>query len=396
MKMLDAICAFVLTMGVLATVVTLIMEVGHRIFRVRKGNLISILKRLSTEIAVGPLKLDARRRWDFITKVLNNPTLRKGSLPESKVLLQAPGGVIRLPTALWPTKVFKTIPTGSDLGDKDWEALIEGLGRIHGLGGIYDKVTLEHVLRRLSEIPEVKFMVATATKIVEREMDRLARKFEEFSSAASASFKRRAQFWSSLVGILLALTFNIDAARIFQAYMADQKLSQTMVTQLSKKEKDAREITRTYEDLKNNAPETPEPSPEQLEKAQAALKQATDTLDAVSGLGVPIGYHYFPYCLLFGDGGEKCVQKKEKISWIQYFLWSVSIVFSGLLIGLGAPFWFDVAKRLAAVRTMFGGTPSDEMLYGGQETKGDPKTRRTIVSEVVTDALYEWEDGVKV
>jgi hypothetical protein len=67
-----------------------------------------------------------------------------------------------------------------------------------------------------------------------------------------------------------------------------------------------------------------------------------------------------------------------------------------LLIGLGAPFWFDVAKRLAAVRTMFGGTPSDEMLYGGQETKGDPKTRRTIVSEVVTDALYEWEDGVKV
>ena len=161
-------------------------------------------------------------------------------------------------------------------------------------------------------------------------------------------------------------------------------------------EKDAREITRTYEDLKNNAPETPEPSPEQLEKAQAALKQATDTLDAVSGLGVPIGYHYFPYCLLFGDGGEKCIQKKEKISWIQYCLWSVYIVFSGLLIGLGAPFWFDVAKRLAAVRTMFGGTPSDEILYGGQKTKGDPKTRRIIVNEVVTDALYEWEDGVKV
>ena len=110
---------------------------------------------------------------------------------------------------------------------------------------------------------------------------------------------------------------------------------------------------------------------------------------------VSIGYQYFPYCLLFGDGWEKCIQGKENYSWIQYLLWSVSIVFSGLLMGLGAPFWFDVAKRLAAVRTMFGGTPSGEVQFGGQEAKGDPKIRRTIVSEVVTDALYECQDGVK-
>jgi hypothetical protein len=177
--------------------------------------------------------------------------------------------------------------------------------------------------------------------------------------------------------------------------MTDQKLSQTMIVQLSKMETNAREITQVYQELKNNAPENEESSPEQLEKAQAALKQATDTLNSISGLGVPIGYQYFPYCLLFGDGGEKCIQGKENYSWIQYLLWSVSIVFSGLLMGLGAPFWFDVAKRLAAVRTMFGGTPSGEVQFGGQEAKGDPKIRRTIVSEVVTDALYECQDGVK-
>jgi hypothetical protein len=414
MSMLDAALAFVLTIAALATVVTLVMEVFLRLFRVRKGNLIIVLKRLSKEIPEGQFKLNAQRRWDFITKVLNNPTITAGTLPDSASLLGSSSDSGRLgkifkkiyellgwntdskslPTAIGKSRVFKGLPAGNQPSDQDWEGLIEGLGRKHGVRGIYDKVSLEHILRRFSEVPEVQSVMLSARKSAEEELDRLGRKFEEFSSGASANFKRRSKLWSAVIGVILALAVNIDAARIFQSYLKDQKLTQTVIAKYTELEKSANDITERYDELMKNTEKTDQnadEAAEQLDKAEAALKQASVTLAALSDFGIPMGSGYFPHCRIApyfsDDQTEKCLPGERKASLGRGLLWFLSSVFSGLLIGLGAPFWFDVAKRLSAVRTMFGGTASTEERLSGKDAAGKPIDRRKMVKRVMTDAL---------
>ena len=67
---------------------------------------------------------------------------------------------------------------------------------------------------------------ATRSRI---EFNRLARKYEEFGSAVSASFKRRSQFWSIAVGIALAIAANIDGVRIFESYRIDPGLAAAVI-----------------------------------------------------------------------------------------------------------------------------------------------------------------------
>jgi hypothetical protein len=68
---------------------------------------------------------------------------------------------------------------------------------------------------------------------------------------------------------------------------------------------------------------------------------------------------------------------------------------TGALIGLGAPFWFDVARRLAEVRSFFGGKGGGEAAYNG-ETVGAAQPGRTksekaeaLINRVVDEALAE-------
>lgn len=67
-------------------------------------------------------------------------------------------------------------------------------------------------------------------------------------------------------------------------------------------------------------------------------------------------------------------------------VWLFKAILTGLLIGLGAPFWFDVAKRLARVRKAFGGEGSAEERLSGEDPGADATKRRALVERVVADA----------
>ncbi len=57
-------------------------------------------------------------------------------------------------------------------------------------------------------------------------------------------------------------------------------------------------------------------------------------------------------------------------------------------MGLGAPFWFDVAKRLAQIRQGLNkATASAESRMSGRDANGDARQREEIVERVVNDAV---------
>jgi hypothetical protein len=74
MQLLDAALAFVLTMAGLATVVTVIMESCIRVARIRKKNFVQTIRLLTRELDKDALGLDDRELWDFLVRVIKNPS----------------------------------------------------------------------------------------------------------------------------------------------------------------------------------------------------------------------------------------------------------------------------------------------------------------------------------
>lgn len=72
-----------------------------------------------------------------------------------------------------------------------------------------------------------------------------------------------------------------------------------------------------------------------------------------------------------------------------FIRWFFAVVLTGLLIGLGAPFWFDVAKRLAGIRSGKRDAASAEFRMAANNANGDNNKRKEIVDAVVTDAAGE-------
>jgi len=443
MDLLDAALAFVLTLAALATVVTITMEVCHRLFAVRKANLIEVLKLLNAELKDGPLKMEPEERWNFIVSTLNNPTYPAKVLLSTEEIKKAHGTVLplkckRLTAIGFLRRVFAVfgafnsrLPNPSLPRSDRWDDQIEALSGLDADPSIYDKISLEHVLRKLIETDAVQKHAAQAGDDLKKELEKLARKFEEYNSAIGAAFKRRAQTYSTIIAVLFAIVANVDGLRIFEAYLNDKNLRETVIAQqesfettfenaLERQEALAAKVTALKEAQKDlaehsaggstdaAAQERYEEAVTQAEKdlAEAAgLKQISTNAEkirnefaALVDLGIPMGAAFYPFCgrsflgFLSDEGqspasAEKsgCGDTAPATESQDLFFWWLRVIGTGMLIGLGAPFWFDVAKRIAAVRTMLGGKASQEERLSGKDANGSAETREEIVKMVMAD-----------
>ena len=469
MDMLDATLAFALTLAALATIVTIILESIHRMLRVRKWNLILTMKKLSREISENNI-LSGRGCWDFVANVLNNGTRTKSQQLLTSDKLIAENIKPALPVSRFLSFLWDNVSTFSygtlqkpdkaenkDEVDENWITAIESIQRNNATRGVFDKVSLEHVLRRFSELDEVKAKLDQGRDQVEAQLDKIARKYEEFASSVTADFKRRAQMWSIVIGIIIALAANVNAVRIFEGYLKDKNLTTRVIGKFEEFEKQAIQAQKGLEQsmAKTNSKSMSEDKyaalitkkqtrierlvqergnlsgsalagkKSEIKKEQRALKQliqqayaesevgksqlamnkAGENLRAISELGVPIGINYFPHCMLevylpwnsIGStlkNGEivhdQCLPGQAKEHWVLPLLaWIIATGLTGILIGMGAPFWFDVARRIAEVRSMFNGKPDNEKRMGGKDIDGDHSKRKELVKAIVKDAIAD-------
>lgn len=330
MQLLDAAFTFALTLAALATVVTILMETFHRAWKVRKRNLIRVLVQLNRELTWLP----EGERWAFAREVLSNPAVAEGKMLADPMPQAMPGNTC--------------------------EKSLLAMGWLQRRRDIYDTVSMEHVLRRLTETATARQMLQSNAERFRAELDRISRCYQVICASISADFKRRAQMWSMLVGVLVAVGCNLDGIRIFEAYMNDSLLRERVIARQDRFEAAADAAQQRVE-----APEGAEPSV---------------SLTELEALGIPIGPSYWPW-------GDR--DRPKGAGYPDCLVWLAKVVFSGLLIGLGAPFWFDVAKRLAEVRQAFGGAASTEARASGQDPVGDREERQTLLATVIEDATAD-------
>lgn len=468
MHLLDAILAFALTLAALATIVTIIMEIGMRAARMRKKNLVETMTLFNEELDNGLFKdLDPDERWQFIANVIENPV--EGTTDQLSARLESTswlenGCSSRRAKSPQNTKQI----TSSDLHDSNGKLTDAGLRQLLDRIGydksagknvicrfliflrqffgdnkramLYDKVSLEHVLRRLAEVEEVKTRSVASRNKAKTEFNRLARKYEEYASAISAGFKRSAQAWSLGVGILFAVIANVDGLRIFEAYRTDPDLVHAIIEQqqgliasysgveqrqeeynkartkanealaevteakkaieLAKtdSEKSTSEVTLKEKEMVYLKAKAKFDGMDSVNQIQQNAEQAQQQLAKLVAIGVPIGWALYPNCL-GSTSGEKlksvdprCRSVIDQSQWQQagsFLQWLFAVVLTGCLIGLAAPFWFDVAKRLTQIRQGLRSRASDEVRMSGNNANGSDKERKKIVRKIVNDITQD-------
>ena len=341
MALLDSLLAFALTLAVLATVVTLLLETLIRICGLKRAGQVKIISRLLKDSVP-----DAESRWQAVKAILENPF------------------------------------ADNKMADKESEQKFVGWKA----NGIYAEVSLEHVLRRLTESsPAVELVEKTQAELKE-ELQNLASRYDELASALSANFKRRAQIWSIVIGIAFAIAMNIDGLRILGTYLPDSALRQSIIDKIEIPEASTIEATAA------GLP-TAKDANDEIDAINEKIGEIKSQLDRIDDLGLPIGPAYFPYCapvrsaeMLGFSTDRACGADGGAAAWYDYPFWFLKVLVTGLLIGLGAPFWYDVARRLAAVRTVLGGKGSGEDQHRGSDAKGDSCERDTLIGRIASDA----------
>ncbi len=335
MEWLETGLAFAVTMMVFSTMVSVIIETGHRILRMREKGLQRIMGTLYEDII-----------WPRLSNQLNE---KKASAED----------FIKRMTCTRFLPIDKNVT-----GVKSYICKIVNAKELKSL------TTLEFI-ERLPETAAGRVLVTEAQKrgrkYIETFLKDLVSKYEDFGESATEYFARRARLMSVIVAICLAFALNINAIHLFKSFLVNKEARQAMIKQgdavassLNEQEAALQQLieTRAGDEKKN------------LEKIQKNVQELRNNVRTLSATGIPIGWDTAIWKM--SAWAEKKDIKNLTLRNVAYawllFLWVGSVLLTGLLIGLGGPFWFDTFRKLSALTGIVRGfqTPVQKEKEQGQ------------------------------
>jgi hypothetical protein len=416
MQVISAALAFAITMLALAMVASTLVETIHRIFGLRERGLYYMLGQLYDHVLQYYLpsdKQDVKTFQDRMKTFQDRMTENR-----SPVAVAAPAGPAR--TASQPVewnlafRPFEWKPSSilRWLGDV-WRGRglsnLTAAGFMERLGGhplsddIIAKAETEGKNKATAATAAAPPAVTAAAPapvedFVKREIDAVlqdvAQKFEAFATEASVFFERRARSLSVVVAVAVAFVLHVDAIDLFKTFLRDPSVAEAVIARKDDFTKSF-EASKTDAEMRLSHPPAA-PSGTELLKFQQAVKDAEalkkeykDAVAKLNGaqtqltdLGVPIGWNeerekaavVYPIwrkkvCRAPGKPPRDVKDVKEckadETAGTRNVLFFprnpgviLGLLFGGLLIGLGGPFWYDAVKSLTSIRDVARGTQS--------------------------------------
>ena len=224
---------------------------------------------------------------------------------------------------------------------------------------------------------------AEAKKIISN----LSQRYDEFGDAASDFFKRRAQYYSLLAGLFVAFVMNVDALALFEAYLDNPEMRAAVVAKSELISSSYEQASKQLEDLKKKAEaDGATDGAATLDVIKQDVNAIRIQVEDLKGAGVPIGYslNVAPATIWTTDSGNS--------AYWRLFLsipWFLRVFVSGLLVGLGGAFWFNVVTNLmkATRGGGAGGGPSDAGKRSPQTPKDPVKRNQDIFMAVATGKM---------
>jgi hypothetical protein len=219
-----------------------------------------------------------------------------------------------------------------------------------------------------------------AADAVDTVLKDVAQKFEAFGKEASVYFEGRARLLSVAVAMALAFLAHVDAVDLFKTYLRDPNARAKVIEQseaITAQHKAAADAAKALKDIDPNAALTPDEVKKQIETLKndwrEAIAKANSTVKQYADLGLPLGWnddridrakmsHWAWTCRdpskqegeglqsLWKDCGKNLWHREIWVQvptspavWFYLFL-------GGLLVGLGAPFWYNAVTGLTNIR----------------------------------------------
>jgi hypothetical protein len=316
MPLLEAFLALALTLLSLAMIATLIVELIHRLAGTRAKNLKMMLEEYY-DLELKPIVETEQKdigekledKTEFIHKMLTNPLINKGGR----------AGPIK--------------------------------SRLKELSGL----STEDLFKKLAYTNIGKRIKARASAEIDESVDSLSISYDVFGLAATDLFKRKAQLTSLLVGVVVAFALNANALVIFKSYLDDPQAR-------------AKAVAQANAALENFARRTD--IPEGFENREALHNHVDSIRGEIEDLGdmsVAIGYSRQSVpASWFGEGSHFGW-------WPGVVFWALGVCATGMLIGLGGPFWFNVVRKLTDVlQVVRSGAPAAAEPGGPTRAPADP------------------------
>jgi hypothetical protein len=241
-------------------------------------------------------------------------------------------------------------------------------------------LSTEDLLKRLANTNLGKDIKSKTEQEIDEFVDSISRTYEAFGVAATELFKRNARIISYIAGIVVAIGLNVNAILLFQMYLDDPQVrtqavaqAETVVKRYEQRldELESAEAATNGEDAEDAAEsEKAQPSGfEHINEAQEQIDAMKDDIKELQNLGVKIGWTASKAPRTIWNDSKQNVSQNSShgnnagtfgrmLSTWKFWEWFFGLIGTGLLIGLGGPFWFDVVRKVSQVlQVVRGGTP---------------------------------------
>jgi len=389
MQLIEAALAFAITMLALSLVVSSFVEILHRICSMREEGLKHVLRQMFDQVLAEHVESA-------------NPAEAAGKTAKAaRDAFVAEMSANRAPMGAGPSVVATN--QAEDAGSARnwlWKRLVHFWQHSVRLwnGRALAAMTPAEFMERLGST-EVGHAIAKAhidaSKAAEDAgvavnivLKDVAQKFEAFGKEASVYFEGRARLLSVVVAMALAFLAHVDAVDLFRTYLRDPNARAKVIEQseaVTAQHRAAAEAAKALKAMDPDATLTSDEVKKQIEGLKSdwkeAIAKANLTVKQYADLGVPIGWNderierAKMYELVWtckdpnkkeGEGFASIWKNCGKNQWRREIWGQVPtspgvwfyLFLGGLLVGLGAPFWYNAVTGLTNIRNAARGTPS--------------------------------------
>lgn len=339
MNWLLALLAFSGLMAILSTVVSVAVEAAHKVFDMRARGLQEMLRALHDSVLI-----DIDQGRQARAKVVKAGGRSKAAARFANDMVKSPayGGGGRF----WWMSNWKL-----NLFSRKFESL-----------------SLRQFAEQLAQTEFGEKLVKADRSLVRHALARASYEFDRFGVAQSQFFRRRAKVVSGLVAFTFVLFANFNAIEAYMHLATNEESLEKTLIAVDGDGEDSKLQLRLIE--ASDHLEKVVQGVEQAQNTDAAraaiddLRSMTDNL--FEGGELPVGSHYFPFCEA-PTIDKKCKSTAEaKVfpliaqptpvfvnqmmsSPAESVVWFMSLVATAGLLGLGAPFWFDIFRTVGAL-----------------------------------------------
>ena len=348
-----AMFAFAGIMAVMSTVVSVVVEAIHKLFRLRSSGLKDMLvvlhDQVMSEIDDGS---GAKVGGD-------NEDVSRGSASAHQ----------------FAKDMTRSPAYGTNYRSR-WLAIIPLFGQ---LSRHFQSLSKLQFVEQLTTTEVGRNMATNLSRDqIRAALNRIVYEFDRFGAMQSAYFSSRAKIFTTAVALIIVVAGNFNAISIY-TYLAKDDAASSHLANIIANDPDA--LVRLV-DARIAYSEGLGEDP----NAQSLVANYADDIKELSTLGFPVGRKYFPYCsfLVGADGKIYEGETRDNLladdfnarygpceidGWMppinlapnytsyalprmftsEGALWFIGMIATAGLIGLGAPFWYNLFKSLAAL-----------------------------------------------